>query len=131
MYSITLVLHSFFRWMVLLSLIYAICIAYRGWFTGKPFGNHDARARQIAVSLSHLQFTIGIVLYFISPIASYFVRNFSEGIHIRDMRFFGMEHITMMIIAVALITHGATVSKKRTTDREKFKTLAIYFTIAL
>ena len=131
MFPVTLALHSFVRWFVLLSLIISIFVAYRGWLTNKTFQKRDSILRQATVSISHLQFTIGIVLYLISPIANYFLRNFSEGIHIRDMRFFGMEHITMMVIAVAVITHGATLSKKRASDREKFKTMAIYFTIAV
>jgi hypothetical protein len=131
MYSTTLIIHSFFRWLVLLSLLYAIFNAFRGWRTHKPFKKHDSILRQTTVSLAHIQFTLGVILYFTSPITGYFVRNFSEAVHNRGMRFFGMEHITMMVIAVALITHGASLSKKRETDTEKFKTMAIYFSIGL
>lgn len=131
MYSITLTIHSFFRWLVLLSLVYAIYTAYSGWFAARPFRKYNGILRQVTVSMAHIQFTLGIILYFTSPITGYFIRNFSEAVHNRGQRFFGMEHITMMVIAVALITHGATLSKKRKTDLEKFKTMAIYFSIAL
>src|SRR4051812_27485112 len=107
MYTVTLALHSFFRWFVLLSLVYSVFNAYRKWLTLKSFTKHDSILRQVTVSLAHLQFSLGLVLYFTSPITGYFVRNFSEAVHNRGMRFFGMEHITMMVIAVFMITHGA------------------------
>lgn len=49
----------------------------------------------------------------------------------RQIRFFGMEHITMMMIAITLITIGSAKAKRKTTDEAKFKTMAIWFSIAL
>jgi multisubunit Na+/H+ antiporter MnhB subunit len=37
----------------------------------------------------------------------------------------------MMILAIVLITMGFSKHKRKTTDAEKFKTLAIYYGIAL
>jgi NADH:ubiquinone oxidoreductase subunit 6 (subunit J) len=42
-----------------------------------------------------------------------------------------MEHITMMLIAIVLMTIGSAKSKRKATDKQRFKTLAIWFTIAL
>jgi hypothetical protein len=47
------------------------------------------------------------------------------------MRFFGMEHITMMVIAIVIITIGSAKVKRQPTDQQRFKTMAIWFTIAL
>jgi NADH:ubiquinone oxidoreductase subunit 2 (subunit N) len=46
-------------------------------------------------------------------------------------RFFTVEHSLMMLIAIVLITVGHSKAKKATTDEKKFKTLAIFFTLAL
>lgn len=131
MYSLVLTLHSLVRWLVLASLLYSAYHSFRGWVTHKPFTKADNKIRQMVVTLSHLQFTIGLVLYAFSPIVRYFITHFNEGLHNRDARFFGMEHITMMVIAVTLITVGALRSKRKQTDREKFKTQAIWYSIAL
>ncbi|HWZ35774.1 MAG TPA: hypothetical protein VNW51_06410, partial [Mucilaginibacter sp.] len=47
------------------------------------------------------------------------------------IRFFGMEHITMMLIAITLITIGSAKIKQKPTDEQKFKAWAIWYTIAL
>jgi hypothetical protein len=131
MYSILLATHSLVRWLVLISLLFATYKAYRGWLTQKTFTSFDNSSTKFAVSMAHLQFTIGIWLYAISPITNYFLHNFKTAVHERQIRFFGMEHITMMVIAVALITIGSSLAKRKKTDREKFKTIAIWFTIGL
>ena len=74
---------------------------------------------------------LGIGLYCISPVVRYFMSYFKKAVHEREIRFFGMEHITMMLIAIALITVGSAKSKRQTTDRQRFRIMAIWFTIAL
>ncbi|MEO6633396.1 MAG: hypothetical protein ABIN13_16780 [Mucilaginibacter sp.] len=131
MYQILLTLHSITRWLVLLSLLFAIYRAYRGWLGSKPYTNVDNAARLFALNMAHMQLVIGIWLYFISPVVSYFLHNFKEAVHERQIRFFGMEHITVMLIAIIFITIGSAKAKRKATDREKFKTMAIWFTISL
>ncbi len=47
------------------------------------------------------------------------------------VRLFVVEHPLMMILAVALITVGFSKHKNKTTDKAKFKTIALYYGIAL
>ena len=131
MYSVLLAIHSLIRWLVLISLLYSIIIAYRGWLSGKPFANADNVTRIITTTIAHIQLVIGVWLYFISPVVHYFWDNFGKAVHERQIRFFGMEHVTMMIIAITVLTIGSAKSKQKTADHKKFKTIAIWFTIAL
>lgn len=131
MYALLLTLHSLFRWIFLLLLLYAVYQAWRGSISYKPFRKLDNTIRVVTVTAAHIQLTIGIILYFASPIISYFLHNFKEAVHQRDIRFFGMEHITLMILAVTFITVGSSSAKRKTTDQQKFKTIAIWFSIAL
>jgi hypothetical protein len=71
------------------------------------------------------------MLYCISPVVRYFLTFFKTAVHQREIRFFGMEHITMMLIAVVLITIGSMKAKRQPIDKQRFKTMAIWFTIAL
>ena len=130
MYSILLATHSLFRWLVLISLLYAIFIGYRGWLSARTFTSRDNQVRHITATISHIQFLIGLYLYFISPIVAYFLQNFKIAVHERILRFFGMEHITMMLIAIVVITFGSIAAKRKASDVEKFKTMAIWYTIA-
>lgn len=131
MYLTLLALHSLTRWLVLASLLYAIINSYRGWLYHKPWLKSDDIIRHTTATVAHIQLILGGWLYFISPIVIYFLHNFSTAVHDRIIRFFGMEHITMMLIGITVITIGSVKAKRKTTDREKFKTIAIWFTIAL
>jgi cytochrome b561 len=129
MYTILLVIHSWFRWLVLASLLYAVCRSCYGWITGHQFTAADNSVRHVTATVAHVQFLIGIALYFVSPVVMYFLQNFNTAVHQRDIRFFGMEHITMMLIAICMITIGSVRAKRKGTDRAKFKTLAIWYGI--
>ncbi|RZA02618.1 MAG: hypothetical protein EOP47_06165 [Sphingobacteriaceae bacterium] len=131
MYVTLLALHSLTRWLVLVSLLYAIINSYRGWLANKPWLKSDDIIRHTTATIAHIQLLLGIGLYFVSPIVNYFLHNFSTAVHERVIRFFGMEHITMMLVGITVITIGSIKAKRQTTDREKFKTMAIWFTIAL
>lgn len=131
MYTILLALHSFTRWLVLSSLLFTVFWGYRGWLLNKPYSKFENIVRYITTTVAYIQLILGLWLYFISPIVSYFLHHFSIAVHERAIRFFGMEHITMMLIGITIITIGSAKTKGRVTDREKFKTMIIWFTIAL
>ncbi len=131
MYVTLLALHSLFRWLVLISMLYAIFRAYRGWLGHKAFTKHDNVARSAAAAIAHVQLVLGLWLYIISPVVRYFLGNLSEGMHNRQIRFFGMEHITMMLLGITVVTIGSAKARRKPTGEQKFKTMAIWFTIAL
>lgn len=131
MYSFLLALHSLVRWLVLSSLVYSIFIAYRGWLFKKPYTKADGVIRSVTTTTAHIQLVIGVWLYCISPVVSYFLHNFSTAVRERQIRFFGMEHITMMVIAITVLTIGSAKVKRKTTDEQKFKTMAVWFTVTL
>lgn len=131
MYLTLLALHSLIRWLVLGSLLSAIFYSYRGWMTNRKFSKSENFIQIATVTISHIQLVVGVWLYFISPVVDYFLDNFNDAIHQRDIRFFGMEHITMMLIAIVVITIGSAKVKRKATDSEKFKSMAVWFTVAL
>lgn len=131
MYSILTGLHSMMRWLVLASLVYGMYRAYRGWFTAKRFSRFDNSVRHTTATIAHIQLMIGLLLYFISPLVSYFLHNFKTAVHERQVRFFGMEHSIMMLLGIVVITIGSAKAKRKITDKAKFRTMAIWFTIGL
>ncbi len=131
MYPTILALHSFVRWLVLTSLLFALYHAYRGWLTGKSYSRFDNSVRYCTVFIAHIQLLLGLWLYFISPIIHYFLYNFKDAVHTREYRFFGMEHSLMMLTAMVLITVGSAKAKHKQSDKETHKTVAIWFTIGL
>src|SRR5687768_6341222 len=131
MYSLVLPLHSMVRWFVLISLVLAIVTAVNGLVKKRPYTAFDDSLRHWTATIAHVQLLLGLVLYYISPITDYFLNNFNSAIHQREIRFFGMEHSLMMFLAIVTITIGSMKAKRRTTDREKFKTLIIWYAFGL
>jgi hypothetical protein len=131
MYPTFLALHSLVRWLVLASLLFTIYRAYHGLFTKRTFSRFDNSVRHWTATIAHIQLMIGLLLYFISPIINYFLHNYTEAVRQREIRFFGMEHSLMMMIAIVVITIGSAQAKRKQTDMEKFKTMAVWFTVGL
>lgn len=131
MYQTLTFLHSTFRWLVLLSLIYSLFIAYKGYFSNKNFSKTDDSVRHWTATIAHVQLILGITLYSQSPIVKYFWNNFSTAKESFDLLFFGLIHIFLMLFSIVLITIGSALTKRKTTDKEKFKTMLIWYTIAL
>jgi hypothetical protein len=131
MYSTVLTLHSLGRWFVLTSLLFAIFRAYNGWLSKKSFSRFDNAVRHWTATIAHTQLVLGLWLYWISPVIDYFLHNYKDAVHQREIRFFGMEHSLMMITAIIVITIGSAKAKRKQTDYEKFKTISIWFTVGL
>lgn len=118
--------HSGLRWIVLILLIFAIVNAIskkgKGLYT-----EGDRKLNLFTMVFFHVQFLIGLGLYFISPIV-----NFTEGF-MKDSvrRFFGMEHTLLMVIAFILITIGHSKSKKAENAVQKNKYIVLFYGIAL
>ncbi|MCW3083234.1 MAG: hypothetical protein JWP12_600 [Bacteroidetes bacterium] len=131
MYTTLLVTHSLIRWLVLISLLYSLYRAYSGWLGNKAFTKSDNSIRHITATIAHVQLIVGLWLYFISPIINYFLHHYEEAKKQDEIRFFGMEHSVMMLIAIIIITIGSAKAKRKITDRGKFKTMAIWYSVAL
>jgi uncharacterized membrane protein len=122
-----LLVHSLLRWLVLLSLLYAVFRACRGLSKGLAFSKTDNSVRHWTATIAHVQLIAGMILYMQSPITSYFWRHFSEAIRQVNTTFFGLVHITLMLIAIVLITIGSALAKRQQSDPEKFRTMLIWF----
>ena len=131
MYQHLLTFHSLFRWLVLASLLVAIYRALRGYVLKKHFSKHDNAIRHWTATIAHTQLLIGIWLYIKSPVTQYFWENFNETLKSGDSAFFGLYHLSLMLISVVLITIGSALAKRQPTDKEKFKTMLIWFSITL
>ena len=131
MFSILLTLHSLVRWLVLISLLFAIYRGFRGWRSGSTFSAFDNSVRHWTATIAHIQLILGLWLYFISPLTDYFLHHFREAVHERTLRFFGMEHSLMMFVAITVITIGSAKARRKPTDIEKYKTIALWYTAGL
>lgn len=131
MYATLLTLHNLVRWVFLIVFLITLYRSWRGWKRRREFLPIDNTLRSLTVTLVHIQMVIGVYLYFKSPFVDFFYKNFSAAVKDRTTRYFGMEHIFMMILAVIFITIGGSKARRRHKPGEKFKAMAVWFTIAL
>lgn len=131
MYSTLLTLHSLVRWVVLAFLVYSIYRAFMGYNQNRPFSKTDNAFRHWTATVAHIQLMIGIILYTQSPIIKYFWTDAKTGLRNLDLTFYGLIHIVLMLTAIVVLTIGSALAKRKPSGKEKFKTMLVWFSIAL
>ncbi|BAV07091.1 hypothetical protein SAMN05421788_102278 [Filimonas lacunae] len=131
MYQLLTFLHSFVRWLVVISLAYAVYRAFKGYIRKAAFTKTDNLVRHWTATIAHIQLVIGMLLYFRSPAIQYFRSHFHEAVRITDIAFFGIYHAGCMLLAIVIITIGSALAKRKKDDKQQFKTLLTWYAIAL
>jgi hypothetical protein len=115
--------HSGLRWIAVLLLLLAIINA----FTAKNYEKKHRLVNLFTMITFHTQLVLGIILYFLSDKVQ-----FTEGWMKQAMyRFYGMEHLTGMLLAIIAITIGHSKSKKAADAASKFKAIKLWYVLAL
>lgn len=128
MYPIILYAHSWIRWAIILLAVVNIFNSIKGVYSNRPYSIFDNRLSLFFVSAVHLQATLGLLLYFIfSPFAFNAILSGAPVMTEDILRFWSIEHIFAMTIAVTLITIGRVKTKKASKNNLKFKIQLIYF----
>lgn len=129
MYKLLIVLHSYVRWFVLLGMVISVCKSLVGYRSGKAFTKSDNALRHWTATTAHIQLMIGMILYFQSPVIKYFMQDKSSAGG--DYSFFGVIHSSLMLVAVVIVTIGSAMAKRKETDKQKFKTMLAWYSLAL
>ena len=128
----TKMIHSYWAYIVLIVLIAAVINAFIGLNSKKEFTAKDLRISLFALIASHIQLIIGFIAFFTSTFYDT-MKNVGMGEVMKnsELRKALVEHPVMIIIAITLITMGFSKHKKKETDQSKFKTIALFYGIAL
>ncbi|HXH99728.1 MAG TPA: hypothetical protein VNI52_05645 [Sphingobacteriaceae bacterium] len=124
-YETIKLIHSGFRYVVLILIVLALIQSLTGWFGKKSYTEGNRKLNLFAMISAHIQLLLGLILYFISP----FVKYDDMGSAMKDdtLRYWTLEHAVMMIIALILITIGHSRAKKITGEINKHRTIAIFY----
>ena len=125
-YKLLLEFHSGFRYIVFLLVVIAIVRAFADWNGKKAYSEGNRKFNLFTMIAVHTQVLLGLALYFVSPNVK-----FGGGV-MKDPtgRYWTVEHISMMLIAMILITIGHSKSKKAIVPEAKHKAIAIFYTLA-
>jgi len=119
--------HSGFRWVVLILLIVAIVNAAKSQSSGN-YLKKDKMINLFTMIFLHIQLLIGLGLYFTSDK----VRFVSGMMGDTMLRFFAVEHIFGMIVAIVLVTIGRSKAEKKLKgSRDKHRKIMTSYLFAL
>ena len=115
-YGLILFIHSYLRWIALGLAVVVIGRAFAGWRRSREWQRTDEKLHIALVASVDVQFLLGLILYiFLSPITQAFFMGPGPAMKDPVLRFFGVEHITTMLVAIALVHISRTRSKKAST----------------
>jgi Na+/H+-dicarboxylate symporter len=123
--------HSYWAYLVLAILIFAVVNAVVGLTQKKQFKDKDLRIGLFTLIVAHIQLLIGLGWYFMSPWFQMLKTDAASVMKDKSVRLLAIEHPITMILAIILITIGWSKHKKKTEDAAKFKTFVIFYGVAL
>ena len=126
------VLHSLLRWLVIAFGLVAVLRAVSGVTGHRPWTPLDDRAGRLFVTGIDVQMLVGLILYgLLSPTTRAAFANMGEAMQNPLLRFYAIEHLVIMVGAVALAHVGRARTRKASTPAARQRTAAIFFTLSL
>jgi hypothetical protein len=117
-YLITLTLHSWIRWLVLVTGLIAVVRAISGTTSRRPWTPLDDRSAFFFTMMLDLQVLIGLLLYaWLSPLTREAFRDIGAAMKSHGLRFWAVEHIFGMIVALAIAHVGRARIRKADPSR--------------
>lgn len=127
MYAPLLHTHWLFAVLVLLLTAFSLIRTAAASASKSAFGNLDNKLSLFVLIAAHIQLLVGVALYFTSPVHGAAAFSTGEVMSNPEYRFYAVEHLSVNIIAIVLLTIGRSGLKRKTTDAAKFKHLLIFF----
>jgi L-asparagine transporter-like permease len=126
-------LHSILRWVILILLVLTIVKSFQGMRQNEAYSASDKKFALWTLIVAHLQLVIGLVQYFVGGKGLHNIQTHGMGDVMKSsvMRFYAVEHIFVMLIAIILITVGYSTAKRVQAPRKKNKKIFIFYLIAL
>ena len=127
-------LHSFLRWAILLMFVIAI---FKSLGAGNnPFTKGHATSGLLLMIFCDINLLIGLIQWVTGGVHSVglaAIKANGMGAVMKDsyMRFFAVEHLTGMLIAIILVHIGRSFAKKNIPDATKHKKTVLFYAIAL
>lgn len=119
--------HSVLRWLVLSGLLFVLVRSVIFLIKPQKENSGGQKIVSISVSLMHLQILIGLILYFVSPRVIFSSESMSNPL----LRFYLVEHISLMLLSAIVITFGSVYAKRAVNPTIKHLRLLLFFLFGL
>jgi len=108
MLDLLVLTHSVVRYFILVFLMIVIVRSLMGWQQKSPYSALDDKFSLWLFMFTHTQLLIGLIVYFVSPAVIFSAASMKDTV----ARYWLVEHVTMMAIAIVLITMARITAKK-------------------
>lgn len=128
MYSAILLLHSWVRWVVLIVAVLVLVRAGRA----RDWTRAEDRLHAMFTGVVDLQMLLGLIMYvFLSPVTQEAFKDMAFAMRNGPLRFWAVEHITGMIVAVALAHVGRALARKALDPATKRRRALLFTSLSL
>lgn len=134
MYTLLLIVHSWLRWGVIIAgLLAAFMLVTRRAAGHVPNASHPGdRWGLFFMIFLDLQLLVGLLLYFVvSPNMSAIRANMAASMRDPVARFWAVEHITAMLVAVVGVHVGRVLSRKAANPDSRRRRMLIGVSLAM
>lgn len=128
MHIVLIHLHNVLRWVIIIVALIALLKYFSGWLNQNNWGKTDNLLSLAYTAIMDLQLLTGLLLYFVySPITQAAFQDLGAAMQNRDLRYYAVEHFTIMLIAIILAHIGRVRSKKAKGSKAKYRNALIFF----
>lgn len=130
MYKIILHIHIWSSVLfMLVSLVFSVLL-FVGVVRKRDYSSQYIWLENSFIVLLYLGLFLGIALYFMMPANKYIIHSAAEVNHILSLRFWSIEHFSVMLFAVLLAQIGKIFTVKSHNADSKFKYALFYYGFA-
>ena len=119
-------LHHYLPYVLFFLMGLVILKSIKGIVKQEQYTESDKKLGLFAMIFAHLQLTVGIALYFVSPM----VVSIGDAMKNATTRLYALEHPLMMIIAIVFLTMARSKTKNLS-DVSAHKKNLLFFVLAL
>ncbi len=132
MYSILLHSHNGMRLLILLSVFALIAYLITGIVRKSEWTKAGRILTVVYTGLMDLQVLIGLLLYFVySPIPKAAFQDFGAAMKNTELRFYAVEHITFMVLAVVFAHIAGKVGKRSYSHQKKYNKTLLFIGLSV
>jgi len=131
MYNGLLHLHSVLRWVILILLLVSLFKSYAD--RARPFTSSHRKVGMILMISADIMLLLGLYQWFAGDWGLKSIQSNGMSVVMKNsvLRFFAIEHLVLMLIAIILIHTGYSYAKKDVPDAVKHKKTLLFYGVAL
>lgn len=132
MYDFVIKFHILVSSLFLVVASIVVTWSVRGWLKGWHLNRRFRRLSAWFLRLLYVELITGVALYFfLHPEQGNGKISLAEAMEQNELRFWAIEHVSMMLFALILSQIGSLLIKQLASDRKKLRAASLYYGVSL